>query len=301
MIDRIPVGVLVLTSVLGIQFGHAFGKQLLGATGPMGMVAMRLVFAAVVLLVLVRPSPQLVREKFRLVLAFGVAIAGMSLLLFPALERLPVGLTVSLQFLGPLSVALLGSRRAPDLLWALLAGTGVFLFYDPAAAGWSTSGALFALGSGACWAAYMLFSKRAGARADSGVLALAVACAALLCLPFVPAGVRPTLLAPEVLVAGLGVAVLSAVVPYACDLAALRRIPPRVLGVLVSLEPAVGGLGGLLVLGERLAWSQWLAIALISAASLGVAATSRVAKPCVPSGSTVMHESCMNRNAPPTC
>lgn len=271
MIARMPVGALVLISVLGIQSGQAFGKQLLGAAGPMGVVAMRLGFAALVLLVLVRPRLPLDRREVTLVLGFGTVIAGMSLLLFPALQRLPVGMTVSLQFLGPLSVALLGSRRARDVLWALLAGVGVLLFYDPGSDGWSTTGALFALGSGACWAMYLVLSRRAGARADASLLALAVAWSAVLCLPFGVLGAHPGITEPGVLVAGLGVAVVSVVLPYTCDLAVLRRIPPGVLGVLVSLEPVVGGFGGLLIVGEHLAWTQWLAIGLISAASAGAA------------------------------
>ncbi|MQA11960.1 MAG: EamA family transporter [Pseudonocardiaceae bacterium] len=273
-LPRTPVAVLVLGSVVGVQFGQAFGKQLLGVAGPMGVVLLRLGFAATVLLALVRPRLPVSRRDVPLILGFGTAIAGMSLFLFPALQRLPVGMTVSLQFLGPLSLALLGSRRLPDLLWAGLAGVGVFLFYDPASGSWSTSGALFALASGACWAVYLLASRRAGTRVGASVLALAVCWAAVVCLPFgileSRTAVVPEIL-PEILVAGLGLALVSAVLPYSFDLLALRRIPPRVLGVLVSLEPVFGGLGGLLIVGEHLELSQWIAIGLISTASLGVA------------------------------
>jgi inner membrane transporter RhtA len=267
----------VLFSMVGIQAGHACGKLLFGEVGPSGVVAMRLGFTALVLMVLWRPRLPPDRPALGLVVAFGIAIAGMNTI-YPALERLPLGTAVTLQFLGPLALAIAGSRRATHLLWALLAGAGVYLFFGPGADGLSTTGVLLALTSGTCWAAYIVLSRRAGARArDGSVLALAVALAALISAPVslpatlnaaqLPDGPVPLL---TVLLAGLGVALLSAIIPYSLDLAALRRMPPRVFGIMMSLEPVLGGLAGLALLDEHLGPRHWLAIACVTVASLAV-------------------------------
>ncbi len=258
----------MLGSVVGIQAGQACGKLLFGLVPPVGVVALRLGFAALVLCALWRPRRWPERRDLPLILGLGTAIAGMHAI-YPALERLPVGAAVTIQFLGPLTVALAGSRRLRDVAWAGLAGLGVFLFYGPGTTALPTAGVAFALVSGACWAAYVLLVKRIGARAsDPSLLALAVAWAALLCVPFGVAGAD--LARPGVLLAGFGVAVLSAVLPWSLDLAALRRMPARVFGVLASLEPALGGLAGVVILGEHLAPAQWLAIGSVVAASIGV-------------------------------
>ncbi|MFI0405653.1 EamA family transporter [Actinomadura sp. 3N508] len=185
------------------------------------------------------------------------------------MERLPVGVASAFQYLGPLTLALLRARRRRDLLQAAVAGAGVLLLHGPAGGPLSLTGAAFALGSGACMAAYLVLNKSAGARAADGApLAWAVAFAALLTLPLAPlAGREPA--RPGLLAAGLGVAVLSAVVPWSLDMAALRRLPAGVVAVLVSLEPAAGAVAGLVLLGEHLTWSGWAAIGCISAACAG--------------------------------
>ncbi|WP_245930245.1 EamA family transporter [Allonocardiopsis opalescens] len=266
---------LVLGSVLSVQLGQSFGKLLFGEVGPMGVAALRLGLAALVLCALYRPRPPRTARAAGLAVGFGTAIAGMNLV-YPALVFLPVGVAVTLQLLGPLTVALLGSRRRADLGWAALAALGLALFAVPWGGGGSElppAGVALALASGAAMGAYLLFSRRAGARAaDGSVLALAVVWAALLTLPFGIADGGAALLRPGVLAAGLGVAVLSAVLPYALDLAALRRLPPRVVGVLESLEPAVGACAALVVLGEFLTLRQWLAVGCVVAASSGAVA-----------------------------
>jgi threonine/homoserine efflux transporter RhtA len=268
-----PAPLLVLGSVVSVQVGNAFGKQAFGLLEPAGVVTLRLGLAALVLIAVLRPRPPTDARVLGLVVAFGTAIAGMNLV-YPAMQHLPLGVATSLQLLGPLTVALAGSRRPWDAAWALLAGTGVLLI-----GGWGggvlpVEGVLLALGSGAAMGAYLLLSRRAGA-ADPGTLALAVTWAAAVSLPFGISASGTDLLRPPALAVGLLVAALSAVLPYSLDIAALRRLPPRTVGVLVSLEPVVGAVAGLVLLAEVLDARQWVAVACITAASAGAVATAR--------------------------
>jgi threonine/homoserine efflux transporter RhtA len=265
---------LVLCSVLSIQFGQAAGKQLFGPVGPFGVVVLRLGIAAVVLLLLHRPALPRRRADLALILGFGTAIAGMNVI-YLALRYLPLGLATALQLLGPIALALLTSRRVLDLALGLLAGFGIWLFHAPGDAPASPAGVVLALMSGVAMASYLLLSKRAGARMSGGApLALAVTWAALLALPFGFAESGTALLAPTTLLHGALVAVLSAVLPYSFELAALRRLPPRTVGVLQSLEPAAAGLAGTLLLHEVLGAPQWLALACVGLASGGTVVTS---------------------------
>jgi inner membrane transporter RhtA len=267
----------VLGSVVSVQTGQALGKQLMGVVGsPMGAVALRLVLAALLLLLVWRPRRLPADRQGRLlVLALGTAIAGMNLV-YLALEHLPLGVAMTIQLTGPLVVALATARRPRDAVWGLLAAAGIACFMLPGSSPSgppSPAGLTFAVLSAVSMGAYLLLSQRTGAHtAGGGPLALAVLWAALVTLPFglVQSGDR--LLAPDVLAAGLVVAVLSAALPYSLELTALRRLPARVVGVLQSLEPVAAGLAGLLLLGERLSTPQWLAIGLITAASAGAVA-----------------------------
>ncbi|AXK37510.1 EamA family transporter [Streptomyces armeniacus] len=265
----------MLGAVLCTQFGQAVGKSLFDTVGPPGVVALRLGMAAALLLLLHRPRLPRDRSELRLVLGFGTAIAGMNLI-YPAMSRLPLGLASSLQLLGPVALALLTSRRAREAGCALLAGCGVWLFHSHGATAFPPAGVLLALASGASMALYLVLSSRAGARsADGGPLALAVAWAAVLTVPLGVADSGGALLAPEVLLTGLAVAVLSAVLPYSLELAALRRLPTGTVGVLTSLEPAVAGVAGTVVLGEHLLPVQWLALGCVSTASAGMVVRRR--------------------------
>ncbi|MEV5830616.1 EamA family transporter [Spirillospora sp. NPDC052242] len=274
----IPGPVLLLGSVVTVQAGLACGKAMFAIAGTAGVIVLRLGFAALVLLLLRRPRPP-DRASRGTVAALGAAIAGMHLI-YPALERLPVGVASTLQFLGPLTLALVRARRPLDLLWAALAGTGVLLIYRPFGDPVPAAGAAFALGSGACMAAYLVLTRRAGAL-PGAPLAWGVAVAALLVLPLAPLA-EGAVLRPGVLAAGLGVALLSAVVPWSLDRAALRRVPEQAAAVMVSLEPAAAALAGLVLLGERLGPAAWLAVACVSAASAGVAFTHRRPAPGAP-------------------
>jgi threonine/homoserine efflux transporter RhtA len=281
--SRAPL--LVLASVVSVQVGQAVGKRAFDLLEPAGVVTLRLGLAALVLIAVLRPRPPADARALGLVVAFGTAIAGMNLV-YPALQHLPLGVATSLQLLGPLTVALAGSRRPRDAAWAVLAGAGVLLINDGGGP-LPVEGVLLALGSGVAMGGYLLLSRRAGA-ADPGTLALAVTWAAVVSLPFGITASGPDLLRPPVLAVGLAVAVLSAVLPYSLDLAALRRLPPRTVGVLESLEPVVGALAGLALLAELLDARQWVAIACITAASAGAVFTPRRAggTPCPGPGGT---------------
>jgi threonine/homoserine efflux transporter RhtA len=274
-----PAPLLVLGSVVSVQVGQAVGKQAFGLLTPGGVVTLRLGFAALVLLAIWRPRVPTDARSLGLVVAFGTAIAGMNLI-YPAMAHLRLGVATSLQLLGPLTVAVAGSRRPRDAAWALLACAGVFLIGGGTDGGpLPLAGVLPALGSGAAMGLYLLLSRQAGAASRTGgTLALAVTWAAVVSLPFgIPAS-GGDLLRPHVLAAGLAVAVLSAVLPYSLDLAALRRLPPRTVGVLESLEPVVGALAGLVLLAEVLGPAQWLAVGCITAASAGAVASARPAR-----------------------
>lgn len=266
----VPAPLLVLGSVLSVQFGQAFGKQLFGVVGPIGVATLRLGFAAVVLMLFWRPVFPSSWRSLRLSVAFGTAIAGMNVI-YPALRFLPLGVATTLQLLGPLAVALVGSRRVLDLCWALLALGGVVLFtHSPTGAQLPVMGVCLALVAAVSMGSYVLLSHRAGGRsADGSTLALAVVWAALIALPFGVVESGAALLTPVALLAGVGLAILSAVVPYSLDLSALRRLPPRIVGVLQSLEPAVGALAGFLVLTEHLTSTQVVGIGCVTVASLG--------------------------------
>ncbi|MFI8445399.1 EamA family transporter [Streptomyces rochei] len=277
--NRFPAPALMLGSVLSIQFGQAIGKQLAGTVGAAGVVALRLGLAAALLLLLHRPALPRSRMDIGVIVGFGTAIAGMNLI-YPALTLLPLGLASALQLLGPITLALLTSRRVLDAGCAVLAAGGVWLFYAPSGARFPLGGVLLALASGACMAAYLLLSKQAGAKSTGGgALALALAWATALTVPLGMMQQGTHLLSPRILLTGLVVAVLSAVLPYSLELAALRRLPARTAGVLASLEPASAGLAGVLVLDEHLRTAQWAALACVGTASAGTVIRREAERP----------------------
>lgn len=269
VLGAIPPPALVLLGIVSVQLGSALAKHLFASVGSLGTVALRLFFAAAVLMLSWRPSERLDRRAWTAVLAYGVVLGSMNLCFYLALARIPLGIAVTIEFLGPLAVALLGSRRWVDALWALLAGAGVFLLTEGRGE-LDLVGALFALAAGVCWGLYILASAALGRHTRDGHgLALGMAIAALVAVPFGVAHAGTALLQPAVLVAGIGVALLSSVVPYSAELEALRRMPPRVFAILMSLEPAMAALVGLVVLHESLHASQWLAVLCVVVASAG--------------------------------
>jgi inner membrane transporter RhtA len=265
----IPPTALVLLGTFSAQLGSALAKHLFSSVGSFGAVALRLFFASAVLLLFWRPSLRKDRRTWTVVLAYGIVLGSMNLCFYQSLARIPLGIAVTTEFLGPLVVALAGSRRWLDALWAVLAGGGVLLLTEGGGK-LDLVGVLFALAAGTFWGLYILTGAALGRHTTEGDgLALGMAVAALMTVPFGVADSGTALLRPWLLALGLGVALLSSVVPYSLDLEALRKIPPRVFGILMSLEPAVAALIGLIVLGESLRWSQWVAVLCVVVASIG--------------------------------
>ena len=261
---------LVVAAVTSLQFGAGFAVTLFDELGPGGAAFLRLAIAAVVLLAMWRPR---VRghpaRDLRLAAAFGVTLGLMNLCIYEAMDRIPLGIAVTIEFWGPLAVAVAGSRRPLDLLWVALAAIGIVLLADPGGGSLDATGIGFALAAGGLWAGYILLSARTGRVFPGGSgLAIAMVFGALVTLP---TGIDADLLEPELLAAGVGIALASSVIPYSFELEALRRLPARVFGVLMSLEPGVAALAGLVVLGQALDGVEWLAIAFVVVASAGAA------------------------------
>ena len=260
---------LVVAAVTSLQFGAGFAVTLFDELGPAGAAFLRQAFAALVLLAIWRPS---FRRDLHLAAAFGITLGLMNLCIYEAMDRIPLGIAVTIEFWGPLAVAVALSRRPLDLLWVVLAATGIVLLADPGGS-LDAAGVAFALAAGGLWALYILLSARVGRVFPGGSgLAIAMVFAALVTLPV---GVGDGLLRPELLAAGAAVALASSVIPYSLELEALRRLPARVFGVLMSLEPAVAALAGLIVLGQALDALEWVAIALVVVASAGAAGLHR--------------------------
>jgi inner membrane transporter RhtA len=270
--------------VLGLacqEVGASLAVLLFPQVGPLGMVMLRLVFSAILLLAIARPALRgHGRAGWRAVIEFGVVLAVMNGLFYLALERLPLGVTVTIEVLGPLALSVIVARRASAWLWALLALAGVALL---AGGGWDDLdliGVLYALGAAASWAGYILASARVGrAFTQLDGLAIAMAIGALLSLPFGVLDAGPALLQPTLLALGAAVAVLSSAVPYALELTALRRLPASAFAVLMSLAPATATLAGWVLLGQVLTPLELAGIGLVVLASIGaVRASARAAR-----------------------
>ncbi|MEU7134933.1 EamA family transporter [Streptomyces sp. NPDC046261] len=268
---------LVLAGTVSVQFGSAFAALLFPRAGALGTVALRVTFAALLLLVVSRPRLRgYARADWAVVGGFGLALGGMNLLFYQAIDRIPLGAAVTLEVLGPLLLSVVASRRAASLLWATLALAGVCLLGRGGFGQLNVAGVAFALGAGVMWAAYIVLNARAGARFPRlDGLAIAMAVAALVSLPLGIGSSGGTLLEPGVLALGLAIAVMSSGVPYTLELLALRRLPAATFAVLTSLAPAVAASAGYLVLDQGLSLPQCAAIALVVAASAGAVRTGR--------------------------
>lgn len=269
-----PVG-LVLGGCVSVQFGAAVAVTLMPRTGAVGVVTLRLVFAAIVLLIVCRPKLRgHSRADWGTVVAFGVAMGGMNMLFYQAVERIPLGPAVTLEVLGPLALSVFASRRLVNAIWAGLALCGVFLLGGGGFGGLDLVGAAFAVSAGGMWATYIIFSARTGRRfPQADGLALAMAVAAVLCLPLGIAESGSKLVVPTTLALGAAVAVMSSVLPYTLELLALRRMPASTFAVMMSLEPAIAALAGFLILDQAMSALGALAIALVIAASIGAVRT----------------------------
>ncbi len=268
----------LLVAVSSVQVGSAFADKVFSHIGPGGTAFLRVLLTALVLLILVRPSLRgRSRRELVLVAAYGLTLAGMNWSFYEALDRLPLGVAVTIEFTGPLALAVLGSRRLVDGLWALLAAAGVSLLaLRGASAGVHAMGVLLALVAASCWAGYILLTKQVGTTfAATEALAIGMSVGTFLVLPAGIVEGGSTLWHPGVLGACLGVAMLSSLIPYTLELIALRRLSTAVFGLLMSLEPAVAALAGVVVLGQSLTAVLAIALVMVVAASAGTTLTSR--------------------------
>ena len=264
---------LVLVAAVSPQIGAAFAVTLFDELGPAGAAFVRLAFAAIVLWAIWRPR---LAGDLRLAGAFGVALGLMNWSFYEAIARIPLGIAVTIEFAGPLLVAVIGSRRPLDGVWIALAAVGIVVLVDPGGGSVDPAGVGFALAAAVCWMAYIYLSKRTGAAFPGGSgLAIAMAVGALIVLPAGVIQADGALAEPDLLGTALVVALLSSVLPYSLELEALRRLPEAVFGVLMSLDPAVAALVGFVALGQDLGARELLAIAMVVVASAGAAGLTR--------------------------
>jgi inner membrane transporter RhtA len=263
---------LVLASIVSVQFGSAIGRTLFDDLGATGVIALRLGLSAPFLLLLLRPRVrQWSGAAWRAAALLGVTMGAMNMIFYLSLRTVPLGVAVTVEFIGPLLLALVQTRRLLDLLWALLATGGVVLLGLDTTTGIPLSGLALALLAGMFWAGYILASAHLGQQLPGmDGLAVALGFGALLVLPFGASGVSAVFDKPSLLIGGAAVALLSSVICYGLELAALRRMPTRVFGILMSLEPAAAAVAGLLVLGQLLGVREVVALVAVSLASVGV-------------------------------
>jgi inner membrane transporter RhtA len=268
------------------QTGASFAKGLFPVVGAHGATTLRLTLAALVLIAVFRPwRHSLDAKQWRAVLFYGVAMGAMNLFFYTALSSIPLGVAVALEFTGPLAVALAGSRKPLDFMWIAMALAGFVLLLPLGQVSGSLDpvGVVLALCAGACWAGYIIFGQRAGTGGGGHIAALGVGVAALLALPFGAVAALPALWNPHLLLIGLGVALLSSAIPYALDMIALPHVPARLFGILMSAQPALAAMSGLVILHETLALWQTFGIVAIVVASIGATITIAKAR-AIPEG-----------------
>ncbi|MGH8251782.1 MAG: EamA family transporter [Steroidobacteraceae bacterium] len=268
--------VVILIAAFSVQGGAAIAKGIFPLIGVAGTAAIRIVLSAIILLAVFRPPVhRLTAAQWRAVLPYGITIGVMNLLFYQALARIPLGLAVALEFVGPLAVAIAGSRRALDVVWVALAVAGIALIAPfQADAAIDPVGVIFALLTGACWAAYIVLGGRVSRRLDTGAaVTIGMMIAALTITPYAIAVGGFEKFSLHLLVPCVAMAVLSSALPYALEMKALRLLPGRTFSILMSLEPAIAALCGLALLGEHLTRAQWAAVALVVVASAGAAST----------------------------
>ncbi|MDH2430234.1 EamA family transporter [Sphaerisporangium sp. TRM90804] len=273
----VPPSGLVLLAVLSVQVGAGLAKNLFATLPPSAVVFLRIAAGAIIIGLVARPRLRgLTRHDLLVSAGFGLTLGLMNLFFYESLARMPIGICVTIEFIGPLGVAVAASRRRVDLLWAVLAAAGILLL-----APWGGSDRLswvgmgFAALAGLCWAGYIVMSAAAGSRFPGAAgLSLAMIVAMALVAPLGVASGGAGLLDPQTLLIGVGVGLLSSVIPYSLELEALRRMPKRVFGILMSLEPAAAALVGLIILGELLNAREWAAICCVVVASVGATRSS---------------------------
>lgn len=287
-LDAVPAPGLVLLGIVSVQVGAGFAKNLFDELPPSAVVTLRLATSMIVLVFVTRKvlgaSARLwTKGDLAVAAAFGLSLATMNFSIYESFARIPLGIAVTIEFLGPLGVAVAFSRRWIDVVWVLLAGGGVLLLMRGDSGSLNMAGVAFALLAGAAWAAYIMLSAATGRRfPGSSGLALASVVGTLLVLPVGLSTGGTALLRPDVLALGAGIGLLSSVIPYTLELEALRRLPAKLFGILMSLEPAVAALVGFVIVGEVLQAREWAAIGCVVAACLGATRTQGTASPEAP-------------------
>lgn len=272
-----PIG-LLLIAMASIQTGASLAKTLFPLVGAQGTTSLRLIFASIILLLVLKPwRARFTAKSLRTVFIYGIALGGMNFLFYMSLRSVPLGIAVALEFTGPLAVALFSSRKPLDFVWIALAAVGLLLLIPIGQenANLDLTGVAYALGAGVCWAAYILFGQKAGE--DNGIqtAALGVLIAAIFIAPIGVVHAGAALWDISLIPTAIAVAILSTALPYSLEMVALTRMPARTFGTLASIEPAFGALSGILFLGEHLSLTQWLAISAIIMASAGATLTAR--------------------------
>jgi inner membrane transporter RhtA len=272
----------VLGSVTALGIGTSFAKQLFPQVGSLGTTALRVGFSALLLLALWRPWRwPLSRADAMSVLRYGMALGFMNLLFYMSLRTIPFGVAVAIEFSGPLAVAMMSSRKPVDFVWLALAvlGLGLLLPLGHSVASLDPEGVMYALAAAVCWGAYIVFGKRLSHLHAGHSVSLGLSVAALTVVPFGVWHAGAALLAPHILLFGLGVAAISSAIPISLEMMALKRLPQEAFGIMTSMEPAVAALLGFLMLDESLAGLQWLAIVCIMMAAAGSSWTARRGQP----------------------
>jgi len=275
---------LLLVAMISIQAGASLAKSLFHSVGAPGAVALRTALATLMLVLVLRPwRTRIFSGSWRALIVYGVSLGLMNFLYYLALRTLPLGITVAIEFTGPLAVAVLSSRRATDFLWIVLAAAGLALLLPigHAQANVDPTGTLFALGAGACWALYIVFGKKAGGDYGAQTVALGSVIASIIVVPVGVAEAGAALLSPVALRYGSAIALLSTALPYSLEMIALTRLPARTFGILMSIEPVIGALAGWVMLHEQLAFVQWMAIGMVILASIGTTWTASL-QPAAP-------------------
>jgi inner membrane transporter RhtA len=274
-------GAMILTGIISVQFGAGLADRLFGQIPPAAVTGLRLWAAALAMVALsgrgIVSSVRDLRKRrafadTAIAVSFGISLGVMNFSIYQAFARIPLGVAVTIEFLGPLAVAVAGSRHLRDVGWVVLAATGVVLLTQGAHGHLNLTGVLFAGVAGACWAAYIVLSSATGRRfSGSSGLAIAMVVAAVLVTPPAVVAGGSAMFRPAVLGIGVAIGVLSSVIPYGLELNALRRMPIRLFGVWMSMEPAVAALIGLVMLGQHLTVTEWVAIGCVMAACAGAA------------------------------
>ncbi|MGX5871127.1 threonine/homoserine exporter RhtA [Enterobacter cloacae] len=272
-----PVAV-ILIAMLSIQSGASLAKSLFPLVGAPGVTALRIALGTLILVVIFKPWRLRVKKEQRLPLLFyGLALGAMNYMFYLSIQTIPLGIAVALEFTGPLAVALFSSRRPVDFIWVVLAVLGLWFLLPlgQSVAEIDLTGAALALGAGACWAVYILTGQRAGEEHGPATVALGSLIAAIIFVPLGMAQATDSIWQWSVMPVGFAVAILSTALPYSLEMIALTRLPTRIFGTLMSMEPALAAISGMVFLGETLTFTQTLALCSIIAASMGSTLTMR--------------------------